>query len=130
MHTKLGPFYKLCAVSVQSGGGPGTPRDFLVFDTAAWFNGGDPAAGVRTVWTCRLTMNCYDTVSGLTYWTGHFSITRTPGPGVGGLLYYVDSTTGLTVSIVVVGTVFKLQVAESVTHLTLTDGLVKYEAHW
>lgn len=130
MHVKLGPFYKQCAVSVQNGGGPGSPKDFFTFDTAAWFAGGDPAAGARTVWTCRVRMNCFDTISGPSYWTGHFYISRTPGPGVGGFINYTDATTGLAVSVAVAGTVFKLQVAESVGHLVLTDGLVRYEAHW
>lgn len=79
---------------------------------------------------CRVQMNCFDTISGPSYYIGHFRIDRVAGPGVGGFIYYNTATSGLAVAVAISGTTFKLQVAESVGHLVNVDGLVKYEAIW
>jgi hypothetical protein len=116
--------------SVQLGGGPGATGTIFSLNTAAWYDGGDPAGGVRTVWSCRARVNCYDTTSGLSYWTGHWRWTRTPGPGVGGFIYYSDATSGLTFAIATSSTTAKIQVTETVGHLVLVDGEAEYEVRW
>jgi hypothetical protein len=135
MTTTLNPkgkFAARCHTVVQNGGGPGSPTNLFTLDTAAWrpdtFT--DPAGGNLIVWTCRALVNCEDAVSGLTYWRGQFRFVRTPGPGLSGLIWYSDSTSGLTFSLAFTGTTCKLQVAESVGHTVNVDGIVHYEAHY
>lgn len=135
MTTSLNPkgiFMKRCTASVQNGGGPGTPANLFTIDMAAWRPDtfADPAGGSLIVLTCRALVNCYDTTSGLTYWRGQFRLVRTPGPGVTGFIWYSDATSGLAFSLAFTGTTCKLQVAESVGHLVLVDGIVHYEAHY